>query len=74
MEQKFLEEKAAWISKMKRGDMAEAARIAGVRWATMQEWVSINEVGDSMTERRNLKAIKAAVRKRERNLAEAIAA
>lgn len=74
MEQKFLAEKALWIKKMKRGDMAEAARIAGVKNHTLQEWLVSTEVKDSETESRNLKAIKSAVRKREQSLMEAIAA
>lgn len=74
MEQDFLVEKAEWMAKMKWGDMAEAARIAGVKRSTFQEWMLAVDVKDYETANRNLKAIKEAVRKREKHLAEAIAA
>jgi len=74
MEQDFLKAKEEWKAKMRRGDKAEAARIAGVRWETFYEW--LNEPGcmGSETDSRNLKAIKEAVRKRDRNLEAALAA
>ena len=70
----FLKEKRTWIEKMKWGDMAEAARIAGVTRPTFQEWMLSDEVKGSETEKRNLLALKKAVRKREKELGEAVAA
>lgn len=72
--EEFLKEKRAWIEKMKWGDMAEAARIAGVTRPTFQEWMLNNEVKRSGTEKRNLLALKKAVRKREKELGEAVSA
>jgi len=78
MEKEFLKEKAAWKRKMKWGDMAEAARIAGVKRPTFQEWLLADVARGSDVEKRNLMALKQAVlsnkAKREKNLAEAIAA
>ena len=78
MEQEFLKEKAEWKSKMKWGDMAEAARIAGVTRPTFQEWLLADVAKGSDVEKRNLMALKEAVSnnqiKREKDLAEAIAA
>lgn len=68
----FLKEKKAWIGKMKWGDMAEAARIAGVTRPTFQEWMLSEDVKGSETEKRNLVALKEAVRKREKELSEAV--
>lgn len=78
MNQDFLTEKATWKAKMKWGDMAEAARIAGVTRATFQEWLLADVIKGTETEKRNLIALKQAVtqnkEKRERDLTEAVAA
>lgn len=74
MEQHFLAQKADWISKMKWGDMAEAARIAGVTRATFQEWMQSTGLCRSSTDKRNLKALKQAIRAREKDLSAAMAA
>lgn len=74
MEQEFLKEKAEWISRIKYGDITAAAKIAGVQKSAFHTWVSLTEVGDATTSSRNLKAIKEAIRNRENQLREAIAA
>lgn len=78
MEQEFLKEKAEWKAKMKWGDMAEAARIAGVTRPTFHEWLLAEVTTGSEAEKRNLMALKEGVLnnqiKRDKNMAEAIAA
>lgn len=72
MSKDFLRQKARLISKMERGDMAEAARIAGVKRPTFQEWLLSQSVKGAEVEKRNLLALKQAVEKRSQILAEAV--
>lgn len=73
MNERFLAAKAEWVAKMERGDMSNAARIAGVTWQTFQEWVKTDRRYTEKA-RRNLKALKQAVKERERNMEEVMAA
>lgn len=74
MEQEFLKEKAEWLGKMKRGDMAKAARKAGVEWETYYEWSKAKGCMGAEVDNRNLLAAKEAVRENLRLREEAIAA
>lgn len=72
MKQDFLKGKAELIGSAERGDMAEAARIAGVSWPAFRQWV----VAEGLTARdtRNMLALKKAIAKREKGMRAAMAA
>ena len=72
MSKDFLKQKKRLIEKMERGDMAEAARIAGVKRPTFQEWLLSQSVKGVEVEKRNLLALKQALDKRKQVLQEAV--
>lgn len=72
MSKTFLKEKARLIAQMKWGDMSEAARIAGVKRNTYQEWLLSQSVKRAEVEKRNMLALKQALDKRKQVLQEAV--
>lgn len=73
MKQEFLEEKAELIKKMQWGDLSKAAKIAGVRKSTFNDWLKSDGASPEINAR-NMRALKQAMRKSEAILQRAIAA
>lgn len=72
MKQDFLEVKAELIRTAERGDMSEAARIAGISRKTFSYWVLVD--GLTAKDKRNMLALKKAIAKREKGMRAAMAA
>lgn len=74
MEQEFLKEKAVWVNQLKHGDIAAAAKIAGVQRSAFHTWVFKKSLCRGQIDKRNLTAIKKTIRKKAQTLKQAIAA
>lgn len=72
MKQDFQKAKKELIESAERGDMAEAARIAGVSWPAFRQWVLFD--GVSTRDKRNMVSLKKAIAKREKGMRAAMAA
>ena len=71
-ETEFLKAKAALIKRKRFGDSAEAARIAGVKFASFRAWLLLQRV--ARNDARNLRALHKAIEVRESETMKAIKA
>ena len=65
-EQEFLAAKADLIARKRHGDMAQAARVAGISFATFRDWLSLKR--SYRNDARNFKALLKVIENREKEL------
>ena len=68
-EQEFLAQKDALIARKQHGDIAAAARIAGIGFASFREWLSLRR--SYRNDARNFRALHQVIQSREKELKKA---